>query len=76
MIQLNEALDVLSFPSYWNKGVELLNCAIISSKAGKDKETWYVCFSETDELEEWTEEMQQVSHLCKLEVSKSALNID
>ena len=59
VIQLNEALDVLSFPSYWNKGVELLNCAIISSKAGKDKETWYVCFSETDELEEWTEEMQQ-----------------
>ena len=37
VIQLNEALDVLSFPSYWNKGVELLNCAIISSKAGKDK---------------------------------------
>ena len=37
VIQLNEALDVLSFPSYWNKGVALLNCAIISSKAGKDK---------------------------------------
>jgi len=62
IFQLNEALSIMCFPSYWDKGVELQNCAIISS--GEDtkttrKEIWYVCFDDPDDMEEWTEEMEQ-----------------
>ena len=62
IMELNEELSILCFPSYWDKGVDLTNCAIISS--GKDtsrsrKVVWYICFDDTDAMEVWSEEMEQ-----------------
>jgi hypothetical protein len=60
VIRLDGALDVLSFPSFWNKGMELTNCIMLTHDVGKKKETWYLSFDTVELMREWSEQLEQL----------------